>query len=202
MQQLSAECHARHVRDQTSHPRLPRTSDATHGLALHDRVDAAISRSQTVTASSTSLRRASRSLMRRALALTRTSGDLRILSGGYESGSIARPIRRRLAASTEHQSTDYSATSPAKSADGCWAHAEVYQHRTVIGSAPQGTGTVDDGPAECWDVRELDSRDVPGARSDRCLVFENHQRVRRVWNYPGEWTTLPAAELLALAGLA
>ena len=67
---------------------------------------------------------------------------------------------------------------------------------------PRGVGTIDDPPSETWHVREIDAHHIPGAMSERCLVFENHERVRRLWHYPDDWKTLSSVELLALAGFA
>ena len=36
-----------------------------------------------------------------------------------------------------------------------------------------------------WQVREVDARDVPGARGERCLLFEGEGVVRRVWSWTG-----------------
>ncbi len=41
-----------------------------------------------------------------------------------------------------------------------------------------------------WFVREVDARRVPGARADRCLIYETEGVVRRVWAFPTDWTTL------------
>jgi hypothetical protein len=43
---------------------------------------------------------------------------------------------------------------------------------------------------ERWTVREVDARRVPGARADRCLICESGEVVRRLWEYPKNWTEL------------
>lgn len=50
-----------------------------------------------------------------------------------------------------------------------------------------------------WAVVELDARDVPGARAPRCLVFWREQCLRRVWDYPADWSTLDDVALTALS---
>jgi hypothetical protein len=52
-----------------------------------------------------------------------------------------------------------------------------------------------------WTVRELDARDAPGAGAATCLVFENHQIVRRLWAFPADWAALGDGALLRVAGL-
>src|SRR4051812_8851583 len=51
---------------------------------------------------------------------------------------------------------------------------------------------------EPWIVRELDSRRVPGARGEFCLIFECDGIVRRVWQYGSDWAALSDDELWAL----
>ena len=41
-----------------------------------------------------------------------------------------------------------------------------------------------------WHVRELDTRKIPGALGDRCLVFESPEVIRRVWLFPANWWEL------------
>ena len=50
-----------------------------------------------------------------------------------------------------------------------------------------------------WQVREVDASGVPGARGERCLLFEGEGVVRRVWNYPHNWAHLAAEELASLS---
>lgn len=50
-----------------------------------------------------------------------------------------------------------------------------------------------------WTVREVPGDRVPAARGPGCLVFESAAAVRRVWNYPGRWRALSAAELVDLS---
>jgi len=76
---------------------------------------------------------------------------------------------------------------------GHWAHATVLGERRLGGAV--------DAIGESWIVRELDARSVPAAHGPRCLVFENHRLVRRLWEYPAAWLSLSDAALLAIAGL-
>jgi hypothetical protein len=56
----------------------------------------------------------------------------------------------------------------------------------------------DDRTGDEWRVFERDARLVPGSRGPRCLYFDGEGIVRRVWQYPSDWQSLPAAALLAL----
>jgi hypothetical protein len=116
---------------------------------------------------------------------------------------VRRAARRPQAAATAGPSGDTPDAPGAPPAR--WAGATVYAERTIAGpdrdlpregipGDPAGQGT--------WRVRELDARGRPGAQGPRCLVFEHHEIVRRVWQYPATWVTLPVAALLRLAGLA
>ena len=51
-----------------------------------------------------------------------------------------------------------------------------------------------------WRIREVDTRTVPGAKADRCLICESAEDglVRRVWNYPPHWGDLSDRELQQL----
>jgi hypothetical protein len=49
-----------------------------------------------------------------------------------------------------------------------------------------------------WMVREVDTTRVPGARADRCLIFESDSVVRRVWVFPATWESLGDRDLGAL----
>jgi hypothetical protein len=50
-----------------------------------------------------------------------------------------------------------------------------------------------------WVVSEVRCADVPGARAERCLVFESQYVVRRVWTYPRYWRELDPGELERLS---
>lgn len=41
-----------------------------------------------------------------------------------------------------------------------------------------------------WHVHEANAAHVPGARRDRCLIFDSDGIVRRVWAYPSDWMNL------------
>ena len=56
-----------------------------------------------------------------------------------------------------------------------------------------------DGSGVEWEVLEVDGTEVPAARGERCLIFRSPAAVRRVWNYPGTWTAMSAAELVDLS---
>jgi len=49
-----------------------------------------------------------------------------------------------------------------------------------------------------WHVHEASATHVPGARRDRCLIFDSEGVVRRVWAYPSDWMNLPDDALWAL----
>lgn len=50
-----------------------------------------------------------------------------------------------------------------------------------------------------WRVTERDTRNDPGRRGDRCLIFSSTDAVRRVWRYPAHWRSLSDAELERLS---
>ena len=54
-----------------------------------------------------------------------------------------------------------------------------------------------------WTVTEQDGLCVPGnadgAHGARCLVFASPEVVRRVWDYPPDWRTVPDDALFALS---
>lgn len=49
-----------------------------------------------------------------------------------------------------------------------------------------------------WRVREVPTAHLPGARGDRCLIYESDSVIRRVWSYPDDWTALPEETLWSL----
>lgn len=49
-----------------------------------------------------------------------------------------------------------------------------------------------------WRVWATDCKEVPGARSAECLIFDCGTTVRRLWSPPSDWPTLPDGELLSL----
>lgn len=97
-------------------------------------------------------------------------------------GSLRRTADRVVAAS-ESRRTEGQPSSAARR----WARAVVVAERTVM-----------DAGRHPWTVRELDTRDAPGAAAPRCLVFENSEVVRRLWRYPADWLALPDGDLLAI----
>jgi hypothetical protein len=50
-----------------------------------------------------------------------------------------------------------------------------------------------------WRIWMADTRGVPGARAEHCLIFDTADRVRRVWSVPEDWGQMPAEMLIALA---
>ena len=50
-----------------------------------------------------------------------------------------------------------------------------------------------------WTVTECDGSQVPGSRGPRCLIFASPEAIRRVWEVPPDWYTLPDAALFALS---
>ncbi len=50
-----------------------------------------------------------------------------------------------------------------------------------------------------WTVTECNGAHVPGARGSRCLIFASPEAIRRVWDVPADWYTLPDAALFALS---
>ncbi|HXT18716.1 MAG TPA: hypothetical protein VN706_24035 [Gemmatimonadaceae bacterium] len=49
-----------------------------------------------------------------------------------------------------------------------------------------------------WEIREVDSSRIPGARRDRCLIYECEGIVRRVWNFSDTWAELSDDALWSL----
>jgi hypothetical protein len=56
-----------------------------------------------------------------------------------------------------------------------------------------------DGDGVEWTVRELDATSMTRARHPTCLIFENHQVVRKLWHFPADWRTYGDAALLAMS---
>lgn len=50
-----------------------------------------------------------------------------------------------------------------------------------------------------WEVVEVDGRQVPAARGERCLLFRSPHAIRRVWNYPHSWVDMDSTELVRLS---
>ncbi len=49
-----------------------------------------------------------------------------------------------------------------------------------------------------WTLREMDAREVPGARAATCLICESTDVIRRFWRYPRDWRSLEDEDLVAL----
>lgn len=47
-----------------------------------------------------------------------------------------------------------------------------------------------------WSVREAAATHVPGARGERCLIFESDSVIRRLWSYPVDWNEFEEEQLL------
>lgn len=67
----------------------------------------------------------------------------------------------------------------------------------LIQDVGPGERLVDHGDRH-WTVREMDARDVPGARAPSCLICESTEVIRRLWDYPDDWRKLDDAELAKL----
>lgn len=52
---------------------------------------------------------------------------------------------------------------------------------------------------QTWRVRVADTRHQPGARGERCLIFDTGDFVRRVWRVPDDWERMPPDALVDLA---
>ena len=50
-----------------------------------------------------------------------------------------------------------------------------------------------------WRIWLADTRCVPGAHAEHCLIFDTGDRVRRVWSVPEDWGQMSADALIALA---
>lgn len=124
------------------------------------------------------------------------------LSQGPRSGRLLRVTSRRVRrVAAQPMPPDARGEAQAPPSDH-WAHAVVYETRVVDGIPRFLLSSPDDAVVyERWTVRELDTTTLPGALGARCLVFENHSLVRRLWVYPSTWATLPAESLLRLAGI-
>jgi hypothetical protein len=112
---------------------------------------------------------------------------------GASSGRVVRrSARRRGAAAREARdgASDGGDSEPPKHdrAAKIWAQARVLAERMVY-----------DRRGEEWMVRELDATALPGAEVSRYLIFENHRAVRKLRQYPSDWTQLGDATLLALS---
>ncbi|MBA3671904.1 MAG: hypothetical protein H0W68_07765 [Gemmatimonadaceae bacterium] len=68
---------------------------------------------------------------------------------------------------------------------------------SVVRAEQQYPHIVVDGAGVEWTVREI-ATPQPWARSERCLVLNSRECVRRVWRYPASWRALNAEELLRL----
>lgn len=54
------------------------------------------------------------------------------------------------------------------------------------------------GLSDEWLIREIDCRNLPGAKAPQCLICECAAVVRRVWAYPANWYDLPDETLRLL----
>jgi hypothetical protein len=98
--------------------------------------------------------------------------------------STARRVSERHAGAIRLANVPLAASDPI---DPSWAHSRVITIRNLV-----------DGEGIEWIVRELDAANTPGRQNARCLVFENHQLVRRIWHFPPHWGSLSDAALIAL----
>lgn len=56
-----------------------------------------------------------------------------------------------------------------------------------------------DARGNLWEVRERPAPREPWARGPSFLLFESSGIVRRVWDFPADWITLPDRELEQLS---
>ena len=47
-------------------------------------------------------------------------------------------------------------------------------------------------------MREMDATNIPGARANRCLIFDSEGVVRRAWSFPRSWAELDDDSIWAL----
>ena len=83
----------------------------------------------------------------------------------------------------------------ARASHGCGRADALLQY--AMRKIADVTGTA--GSATSRTIREIDAQTIPGARAPRCLVFENHTVVRRLWDVPASWRSLSVAALFCLA---
>ena len=71
-----------------------------------------------------------------------------------------------------------------------------------IGSPPVGRGVacaISSARAFAWRrYAEMDATRIPGARADRCLIFDSEGVVRRAWSFPQMWSELDDESICAL----
>ena len=72
---------------------------------------------------------------------------------------------------------------------------------SLSGSGERIRRVVYDSSRVTWSVYEQPTRHVPGAKRERCLIFESPWAVRRAWEYPAAWLTLESDELRRLGKL-
>ncbi len=65
-------------------------------------------------------------------------------------------------------------------------------------AAPHHRRSLLDASGTSWQVYERNASHVPGARGERCLIFECDRAWRRAWRYPEHWEELTEAELRSL----
>lgn len=75
---------------------------------------------------------------------------------------------------------------------------ERTEHTPAADVDPRVRTIWDAAASRAWRVWCADCRDVPGARSDDCLIFDCGTTVRRLWSPPDDWRALPDDALLTL----
>jgi hypothetical protein len=116
-----------------------------------------------------------------------------------------RPVSRAVSADPEGEGGSATRGEPLEPV-AAPTHAEYVREGSRRGAGPASEGPerevvrriFDEGTGDEWLVVERDARRIPGTRGPRCLFFDGEGIVRRVWHYPPDWQTLPAAALLAL----
>ena len=126
---------------------------------------------------------------------------------------VDRPVTRPVAAeAADERARSEQPASPAPAPPRADAPGHEGAHDDARGGAAGGVRrgappeperevvrrVFDERTGDEWRVFERDARRIPGSRGARCLFFDGEGIVRRVWHYPADWQTLPAAALLAL----
>jgi hypothetical protein len=57
---------------------------------------------------------------------------------------------------------------------------------------------IDASTGHAWQVWEVDTTHMPGARGPRCLIFDGREVIRRVWSVPDDWRGMTDEGLLRL----
>ena len=164
-------------------------------------MDAQRRRAQTLRARARSVRaRASASNARASELLARAIGVYLAISPAGRRPSGAEAPSRRTAPVPGASRVVRGVAAPSA---GAWSRAFPEDSASAASARWAGCPViaervVHDARDERWVVREVDARAVPGTHGDRCLILENHDRVRRLWDYPTSWSRLSDETLLEM----